>query len=189
VLFLLRKTSRVLNLLSTGTNHENYASKKKNKKKNYYYDQSKNVQYGNNKNKSCIHCHNNLTFSDKSIHAEEMALDKIKINRQKKLINVSLLVIRITVGSTKNCYNLANSRPCIGCMYKIKNITKFGYKISKIYFSNEKGDIICYKLRDIIAEKQFISTYYRSFNIPRNYIREFQIENYVKKKSVPDLSV
>ena len=182
-LFFSRKISRVLNLVSTGTNHENYVPKKKNVEKNYDYPGL------GLKNKNCCHSHAKLLpYTDKSTHAEEMAIDKLPNNRNKKLINVSLLVIRISVNSTTDLYKMSNSRPCISCMYKIKTSAQLGYKISKIYFSNEDGDIVCHKLRDIIKEKQFLSKYYRLSMIPKVLVREFEIANAEKASYLNKLS-
>ena len=83
------------------------------------------------------------------------------------------MVIRISTASNIDHYSLASSRPCISCMYKIKNSIDHGYKISKVYFSNENGEIVCYKLRDIIREKQFLSKFYRVSNIPKAFRMEF----------------
>ncbi len=170
-LFLLRKASAVLNLLTTGINHENYTLKKKFPKGKNPYNKV-DMQYTCTKecNKST------LNYCDKSTHAEEMAIDKLRKNNKPKLIDISLLVIKITPASTIESYRLSNSRPCIACMYKIKNITYSGYRLSKIYFPNENGQIICYKLRDILKEKQYVSKYYRLATIPKSYLREFEID-------------
>ncbi|XWV26641.1 putative cytidine deaminase [Tupanvirus soda lake] len=131
-------------------------------------------QYENNR--SCNHHYNKkLSYTEKSTHAEEMAIDKLKKNKKRKLISVSLLVIRISYGSTVDVYNLSNSRPCVACMSKIKNLTNFGYKVTKVYFSNENGDIVCYKLRDILKEKQYLSKFYRVSTIPRSFMSEFDV--------------
>lgn len=172
-------------------NHENYTPKKKNAEKEYG---NLATQREYNKNKSCSNTYENnepcncntnrktLTFSDRSTHAEEMAIDKIQKNKGRKLIDISLLVIRITPTSTPDSYKLVNSRPCAACVYRIKNMASHGYKISKLYFSNENGDIVCYKLRDIIKEKQFLSRYYRTINTPKIFLREFEISD--KRKDV-----
>ncbi|AVL93630.1 putative cytidine deaminase [Megavirus vitis] len=173
------KACRALNVLSTGINHQNYHPKKKEK------DQEKNNmkkisdQYSSQKSHVCKH-RRFLSYADKSTHAEEMALDKLKKNRSKRIIDVSLIVIRITPSSTPDSYKLANSRPCIGCIHKIKNSFNYGVRINKIYFSNENGEIICYKLRDILSEKQHLSKYHRMSMIPKKYTNEFQIMSYTK---------
>lgn len=94
-----------------------------------------------------------MHYTHKSTHAEEMALDKIVKNKTKKIIDVSLLVIRISARSTCGSYKLCNSRPCAACMYKMSNSVENGYRVSKVYFSDDNGDIVCYKLRDILLEK------------------------------------
>ena len=122
-----------------------------------------------------------MSYSSRSIHAEEAAMDKIQPNRKGKIINVSLLVIRITPASTVDSYKLANSRPCIACMYRIKNLVYNGYRVTKVYFSNEEGEIISYRLRDIVAEKQHhLTKYYRVSGIPKKYIDEFDLEIYME---------
>ncbi|AEX61397.1 putative cytidine deaminase [Megavirus courdo7] len=136
-------------------------------------------QYSSQKSHVCKH-RRFLSYADKSTHAEEMALDKLKKNRSKRIIDVSLIVIRITPSSTPDSYKLANSRPCIGCIHKIKNSFNYGVRINKIYFSNENGEIICYKLRDILSEKQHLSKYHRMSMIPKKYTNEFQIMSYTK---------
>lgn len=104
-----------------------------------------------------------------------MAIDKLKKNKNKKLINVSILIIRISGSSNHDCYKLCSSRPCVSCMYKIINVTNLGYRITKIYYSTENGNIICYKLKDIIQEKQFISKYYRVTPIPKILKKKFAL--------------
>ena len=165
-LSLLREISRVLYVLSTGMNHENHIPKKQSTKNNPY----------DNHDCSCHH-KNQLLYSDKAIHAEEMAIDKIKKNNKKKLINVSLMVIRISPSSTSNDFHLSNSRPCAICMLKIKNMVHFGYKISKVYFSNSNGQIVCYKLKNLIQEKQYLSKYYRTTSIPKILRHEFDLDD------------
>lgn len=110
---------------------------------------------------------NKLSYVDKAIHAEEMAIDKIHFKKARKIINVSIIVIRITLSSTIDCYHLANSRPCIACMHKINNTTPLGFRINNVYFSDNNGNILRYKLRDIIKEKQHVSKFYRIVNIPK----------------------
>ncbi len=91
------------------------------------------------------------------------------------------MVIRISPSSTTETYTLSNSRPCAVCLLKIKNMECFGYKISKVYFSNKNGEIVCYKLQNLIKEKQYISKYYRSTAIPKRLLREFDLN--VSEKS------
>jgi len=166
------------------TKEKNYVkNNKKNYKKNYnpkdvIQVNAMNTEYKKNLNTTKP---NPATIADKSTHAEEMAIDKIQKNKTKKKINVSLLVIRITTASTLDSYVLSNSRPCVACIHKIKNMGYHGYKISKIYFSNEHGNIVCYKLRDIVKEKQHISKFYRGTNIPKKYTNEFEIIKKQKK--------
>ena len=117
--------------------------------------------------------HTKLTNADKATHAEEMALDKIYLKKTKKIINVSIIVIRITPSSTATNYKLANSRPCLMCMHKIKNTTSSGYRVTNVYFSDNNGQILKYKLRDLVKEKQHISKFYRFTHVPKMIRDEF----------------
>lgn len=102
-----------------------------------------------------------LNNINKATHAEEMAIDKFYLKKAKKIINVSLIVIRITPSSTPVKYELRNSKPCIVCMHKVSHTEQFGYRINNIYFSDDNGNILRYKLRDIIKEEAHISKFYR----------------------------
>jgi hypothetical protein len=179
-LFLWRRTSAVLNVLSTGTNHEihaphtstggGYAKSGGYAKRNTMRVQKvkKNSHYG-------AKYVDKKPFVPMSVHAEVMAMDKIRQNKSKKIIDVSLLVIRITKKSVATSYQLSNSRPCICCIHKIKNMNCHGYRISKIYYSDDMGNIICSKLRDIVREKHHICKYFRDVAIPKVLLREYEI--------------
>lgn len=148
-LFLSKKKSRILNVLSIGINHPNYFQKKENT------DVKKNNKI--------------MTIQEKSIHAEEMAIDKIKNSTKKKQTSVSLLVIRISENSTEHSYKLCNSKPCAACIHKIMNTNNSAYRISKIYFSNEIGDIVCFKIGEILAEANHITRFHRK-NVTNNIL-------------------
>lgn len=159
-----RKASRVLNLITTGFNHENYTKKK------YSCSVKHDIDNVHNKNKCKKR---NLDFNSRSFHAEEVAIEKLRSNKRNNIINVSLIVVRITSASNNNKYKLTNSRPCINCVHNIKNAIKYGYRISKIYYSNEFGKIVCYRLKNIIKEKQHLSKYYRNNILPDSLVKEF----------------
>ena len=173
-LSLLRKISRVLYVLSTGMNHENHIPKNPMAEKIPYEN------YSNCNHSNCNHHKNHLLYSDKAIHAEEMAIDKITKNNKRKLINVSLMVIKISPNSTPDAYHLSNSRPCAICVLKIKNMVYIGYKISKVYFSNKNGEIVCYKLQNLIKEKQYLSKYYRLSKNICKYMRDAYITIFLR---------
>lgn len=82
----------------------------------------------------------------KSVHAEMMAISRLPINRKKKKkISVNLLVIRIQYNG-----KLKNSKPCPKCMNDIiSKIPKKGYKIDRVYHSDDNEDIISSKMRDL----------------------------------------
>lgn len=129
--------------------------------------------------------HSKICHTDWSIHAEDMALDRIwkKANRSKKIIELSLLVIRIGLHSSADSFVLSSSRPCISCLHKMINSPKYGYRIGKVYFSNEHGKIVCQKLRDLIREKQKIPKILKKTTIPKIYIKNFTIMVDYKKGS------
>jgi deoxycytidylate deaminase len=141
--------------MSTGMNHPQYFKKSPK----------------NEKNKNHI-CHN-----DRSLHAEEVAIDNLrnKIDT-KKIIDVSLIVIRITLKSNIDTYTLCDSKPCVICLQRIIDCVKYGFRIKKIYYSTQSGEIICYKLRDLIKKKQYISSFYTKTTIPKFYLKNYDIE-------------
>ena len=105
-----------------------------------------------------------------SIHAEDDAIRRLLINKKglkiKTLESVNLLVIRTTRNGL-----LCSSIPCIHCIKKISDdpIHK-GYKINKIYYSNENGNIEATSLLNLVlSNKCHISSYYRhkKFNLKK----------------------
>lgn len=118
-------------------------------------------------------CSNNssvINICHRSTHAEEMAIEKLPIKRKqskKKFINVSMLVIRISHASNCETFKLSNSKPCISCLFKIQNCFLNGYKINKLYYSNENGEITYSKVKDLIKCNHTVSKFYRKSNIPK----------------------
>lgn len=96
-----------------------------------------------------------------TIHAESDAINNLP-NKKKKtkiLDEVDIIVTRITRHG-----DFKNSAPCIHCLKSMyENPIKKGYKIKKVYYSNEHGEIECHKLIDLInSEKLYMSSYYRN---------------------------
>ena len=137
--------SRVPNQIAIGINHPTYNYRLPvdfnncGKKHNGYYD---NIHYGCN-----------------SIHAEDMAIDKLPHINCKRRKKINILVIRITSSSNSEKYKLVNSQPCKNCVEKMSYIQ--GYKVKKIYYSNENGEIVCCKLRDLANKSQHITKFNR----------------------------
>ena len=83
----------------------------------------------------------------KTRHAEVDVIEKIKPlycgrerNKCKKVNNLkklNMLVFR----TNKKGECLMNAKPCQNCLNYMKNINKKGYKIQKIYYTNEEGYI------------------------------------------------
>jgi hypothetical protein len=105
-----------------------------------------------------------------SVHAEADAINKLqyikskKSKKPKKTISVDMLVIKVLRNG-----KLSNSAPCVKCLKSIANAITKGYKINKVYYSNETGNIECKLLSDLInSEKLHISSYYRNSNFNMN---------------------
>lgn len=112
-------------------------------------------------------CFRDFAIQDKTVHAEEMAINKLLQSnligsRRKKKIKLSLLVIRVSTGSSVNNYKLKNSKPCSVCIERILKLRRFGYDINKIYYSDEYGRIIKTNINSLSGSDPYITTYYRN---------------------------
>lgn len=96
------------------------------------------------------------------IHAEHDAINKLKpLYRKKTLESVNLLVIRFSKNN-----KLQNSKPCANCIKTMKTLPlKKGYKIKKIYYSDENGNIIKSNLKILESEEQHLSRFFRQNKI------------------------
>jgi cytidine deaminase len=93
-----------------------------------------------------------------TIHAEENAIRKLPpLDRnKKKLKKIDLLVIRA------NKTNMGNSKPCIHCILKLKDLPSRGYVLNRIFFSTNTGVIVMCRLDDLLAEEApHMSSFYR----------------------------
>lgn len=104
--------------------------------------------------------YNNSTL--RNIHAEMDCIDRLPNRKNKKLMRVNLLVIRLT-----KRFVLGNSYPCAVCLkYLYDTSIKKGYVIDNIYYSNQDGLIECHKFVDLIkSPKQIFSAFYRNNKI------------------------
>lgn len=93
---------------------------------------------------------------NKTMHAEENAMRKLPPRpRQKKPDKVDLIVIKV------NKQTYGNSKPCIHCILKLKELPTRGYMLNKIYFSNELGEIVSCRLEDLVNDpKPHTSRFY-----------------------------
>ena len=94
-----------------------------------------------------------------TIHAEENAIRKLPpLPRHKKLKKVDILVIRANKAS------LGNSKPCMHCLHKMKNLPRQGYIVDKIFYSTMDGTISVARLDDLLYnETPHVSSYYRGY--------------------------
>ena len=86
--------------------------------------------------------------SMKTRHAEVDVIEKIKplysgkernkCKKNKNLKKLNMLVFR----TNKKGKCLMNAKPCQNCLNYMNNIHKKGYKIQKIYYTNENGVIV-----------------------------------------------
>ena len=99
------------------------------------------------------------TSEIKSIHAEHHAIQKLpqlpKKHHQKK---VDILIVKT---SKTGC--LGMSKPCIHCLMIMNDLApKKGYRINKVYYTDDKGNLIENRLNKLILEENYhISKYYR----------------------------
>jgi hypothetical protein len=162
-LFSQAKTCSVLNPLAYGQNHPDYKERKYSEKE---------IKDG------IVHkVQSGYVPHEKSIHAEAMAIDKLPKRTSRKIIDVSLLVTRISrkTKSSDSCI-LGNSRPCIECIMKISDAIHKGYRITNIYYSDKLGEIVHKKLNDMLGEKQYTTKYYVTHKLPKK-LQGFAIEN------------
>ena len=97
-----------------------------------------------------------------TIHSEIDAINKLRNKssfcKKNRFKNVDLLVIKIS----KTGSHLGLSKPCNHCIAGISNIPiKYGFKIKKILYSDQNGNIIKTTISELFNSKQHISKYYR----------------------------
>jgi len=87
-----------------------------------------------------------------SIHAEIDAISKLRPCKNK-IIRLNLVVIRLNPYTSE----LRNSKCCIECLYYLnKKLQRRGYKIHKLYFSDQNGKIIKSSLSKLVKEHKHI---------------------------------
>jgi hypothetical protein len=122
---------------------------------------------------------NKFTSKGTSIHAEEDVINKLKPKKRSNLISVDMLVIKVKRDGT-----LSNSLPCVHCLRTIADMPVVkGYKINKVYYSNDNGDIECQKLHDLINSNNLhVSSYYRNtkYNMNKWYQWRFRYNRMYK---------
>lgn len=110
----------------------------------------------------------NTRLTDKlTTHAEVDAMNHLPLpkKRTKIITEISILIIKATSNG-----ELRNSAPCVHCLKSMYIMPKkLGYKINRVYYSNNDGDIECNKLIDLLkSDKLHVSCCHRkntNFNI------------------------
>ncbi len=78
-----------------------------------------------------------------SLHAEANAIRKAASNRSiKDTSSVDIIVIRVSPTGV-----IGQSKPCFQCM---QQISKARFRISKVYYSNAAGDIVCENINQLL---------------------------------------
>ena len=81
-----------------------------------------------------------------SEHAEDNAMRKLRLKkRSRKLIKIDILVIRVN-----NYDQFCISKPCIHCCKKMALLPTRGYKINKIYYTNNEGEIVSERMSSLM---------------------------------------
>jgi hypothetical protein len=109
------------------------------------------------------YAHNYAKYVGESVHAEMSSINKLKIkDRINKIKNIDILVIRVNTNR-----ELTMSRPCYKCCCSLtKHPLKKGIKVNKIYYSNDKGEIVFERLNQLInSEYKHVNRYIRMKNL------------------------
>jgi hypothetical protein len=97
--------------------------------------------------KCCFYGINNITGkSCNPNHAEIDALKKLPLNRNRRLINIDIFVIRVSQTGV-----LGMSKPCIKCIRYMSKLK--GYKVKNVYYSDKNGDEICETFTHLYYDK------------------------------------
>lgn len=96
--------------------------------------------------------------SERTVHAEQNALQKLPDRRDRGVRKVNLVVIK-----TSRTGLLGLSKPCLHClMYLEKYAPMRGYKIEWVYYSDAAGMMIRLKFRHLVqSPDQHVSSYFR----------------------------
>lgn len=102
---------------------------------------------------------NYYRYHKPGIHAEYATIEKLPDRRNKKFISVDILVIRFNKQA-----EMKMSKPCYLCLRAMeRKALRSGYRINKVYYSNDEGQIVMQKLKDLIMEEdQHQPFYHRS---------------------------
>ena len=89
----------------------------------------------------------------KSTHAESRLIDTLPdISRRNRLKATDICVVKI------NNTGLSNSKPCIQCLRKLEISAPLrGYRIRRIYYSDETGKIVKSTLRELLSQPLYFS--------------------------------
>jgi len=84
--------------------------------------------------------HYEINNNHDTIHAEVDSIMNLPINRKKKKIKINMMVSRTNPKGNR----LMMAKPCDCCLkYIHTNLPKKGYKLNKIYYTDEVGEINC----------------------------------------------
>lgn len=92
-----------------------------------------------------------------SIHAEQDCINKLPVVKGSRPVKVSILSVRVN-----RLGQLMSAKPCFRCIYMMNKIVKKGYKITSVYYTDSRGQIINCSLDTLNKEEcKHISGRYR----------------------------
>jgi len=111
--------------------------------------------------------YDNRLIKGKTIHAEYDAIKKLKQRDSNSIKKINMLVIKTSITG-----KLGNSKPCLNCILDIINLTpKKGYRVDKLYYSDENGSIQKVKLNKLIKLGHFhVSSFYKNHGFKHPWI-------------------
>jgi len=100
----------------------------------------------------------NYLSSNKSVHAENDAIHRLKPRKHKKKKKINMLIIRTT-----KLGKLGSSQPCYHCTLQLMDlIPSLGYKLNYIIYTNKDETMTKIKFNKFIQSEEFhISGFYR----------------------------
>lgn len=93
------------------------------------------------------------------MHAEHDAIINLPcLPRKHHTKKVDIVIVKT---SKTGC--LGNSKPCLHCLAMMQMLApKKGYRIDRVFYSNEFGHMVCYRLEHLLKDPNIhVSKYYR----------------------------
>lgn len=112
-----------------------------------------------------------------SVHAEANAIRKAASNRSiKNKTSVDIIVIRVSPTGI-----IGQSKPCFQCM---QQMSKARFRISKVYYSNASGDIVCENINQLLRTNIIHIGFGLREKLQRYSSGDIPIEEFLKNKAL-----